>query len=478
MKIMSVGYDIPGYSEETETIDSRWDISDVDLVLISTDIDTNSYGRKKYSNGDTSFDIEASRRLRGNIKHWRENILEHAKAGDVIFIMLGSIEAFLLATGTIATKGEVTTCETKVLNNSEIVPIDFHDMGNLQGKNIIIDSATPSYFKMPTILTEHVQYKVSFRHDDAITPVYLTRDRAKLVGGYKKIGKGYIVLLPSIYYDEDEFVTTNKKGEEVWTKDALKFGETLVDFLESIKRGLISEDNTTPPPRWANSIKYQTNIEKEAISEVEGNNKEVKKLKSRNKRLQDIIKNEAILKGLLYETGAPLENSVIEGLKILGYSAENYNDGSLELDQVIISPEGERLIGECEGKDNKTINVTKFRQLSDSLAADFERNEVSVKAKGILFGNPMRLIEPEDRKDWFTDKAISGATREGIALIKTPDLHKIAKYIKDSKDSDFASKCRGVIANQSGVVKFPDIPASELDGVKSNIHNGGQRAEK
>ena len=478
MEIMSIGYEIPGYSEDIETIDSRRAISDVDLVLISTDINTYSYGIKTYSNGRTSFNVESSRRFEGNISHWYRSILEYADAGDVIFIMLGSIEDFLVATGVTTTKGKVTTYETKTRKNSDIIPVELNDLDNLQGKNIITNSTALSCFKIPKILTEYTQYEVSFGYDDKITPVYLTKNKAKLVGGYKKIGKGYIVLLPSIDYDEDEFTTTNEKDEEIWTKEALKFGEALVDFLKNIKKRLISEDNTTPPPEWVNDVNYQTHTEKETISKVEKNNEKVEKLQSSNKKLQDIIKKEAILKGLLYETGTPLENSVIEGLKVLGYSAENYNDGNLELDQVITSPEGERLIGECEGKDNKTINVTKFRQLNDSLAADFERDEVDNKAKGILFGNPMRLVDPKNRKDWFTDKAISGAVREGIALVKTPDLYKIVKYIKDSGDNNFASNCRSAIADQAGVVKFPDIPVSKLDGVKSNIHNGGQRAEK
>ena len=34
MEVMSIGYGIPGYSEDIETIDSRRAISDVDLVLI------------------------------------------------------------------------------------------------------------------------------------------------------------------------------------------------------------------------------------------------------------------------------------------------------------------------------------------------------------------------------------------------------------------------------------------------------------
>ena len=475
MEVMSVGYEIPGYSENIETIDSRRAISDVDLVLISTNINTYSYERNTYSNGDTSFNIKSSRRPNSDINHWCKSILDHADAGDVIFIMLGSVEDFSLATGVTTTKGKATTYETKTRKNSDIIPVELNDLDNLQGKNIITNNTALSCFKIPKILTEYTQYEVSFGHDDKITPVYLTKNKAKLVGGYKKIGKGYIVLLPSIDYDEDEFTTTNEKDEEIWTKEALKFGEALVDFLKNIKKRLISEDNTTPPPEWANDVNYQTHTEKETISKVEKNNEKVEKLQSSNKKLQDIIKKEAILKGLLYETGTPLENSVIEGLKVLGYSAENYNDGNLELDQVITSPEGERLIGECEGKDNKTINVTKFRQLNDSLAADFERDEVDNKAKGILFGNPMRLIDPKNRKDWFTDKAISGAVREGIALVKTPDLYKIVKYIQDSGDNNFASNCRSAIADQAGVVKFPDIPVSGPDEARLGVPDGEHR---
>lgn len=473
MEVMSIGYEIPGYSENIETIDSRRAISDVDLVLISTDINTYSYEMNTYSNGDTSFNIESSRRLDGDISHWHKSILEHANAGDVIFIMLGSVKDFSLATGVTTTKGKTITYETKTRKNSDIIPVRLNDLNNLQGRNIVTDDTVLNCFKIPKTLAGYIQYKVSFGYDDKITPVYLTKNRAKLVGGYRKIGKGYVVLLPSIYYDEEEFITTNKKGEEIWTKDALNFGEALVGFLKNIKKRLISEDSTTPSPEWANDTNYQTNTEKETISKVKKNNEKIKKLQSSNKKLQDIIKKEAMLKGLLYETGTPLENAVIEGLKILEYSAENYNDGNLELDQVITSPEGERLIGECEGKDNKTINVTKFRQLNDSLAADFERDEVDNKAKGILFGNPMRLIDPKNRKDWFTDKAISGAVREGIALVKTSDLYKIVKYIKDSGDNNFASNCRSAIADQAGVVKFPDIPVSGPDEARLGIPDGG-----
>ena len=151
----------------------------------------------------------------------------------------------------------------------------------------------------------------------------------------------------------------------------------------------------------------------------------------------------------------------IKALQILGYEAENYDDGELELDQVITSPEGFRFIGECEGKDEKQINIGKFRQLTDAMREDFERDEIEEKAYGILFGNPQRLISPDIRTLDFTVKCVSGAKREGIALVKTADLFIVAKYVEESGDVDFAKICRDKIhADLGKVVEFPVLPTS------------------
>ena len=129
----------------------------------------------------------------------------------------------------------------------------------------------------------------------------------------------------------------------------------------------------------------------------------------------------------------------------------------MELDQVIISPEGDRFIGECEGKDKSDISVDKFRQLHDSIQEDFAREDVDEMAMGLLFGNPHRLTEPDKRSSFFTDKCMNNASRAGIALIKTTDLYEVARYVSDSGDMEFAKKCRQAIKDQLGkVVKFPE----------------------
>lgn len=67
-------------------------------------------------------------------------------------------------------------------------------------------------------------------------------------------------------------------------------------------------------------------------------------------------------RALLFEKGKPLENAIIETLRMLGSTAEPYRDSDSEFDVVFESAEG-RLNGEAEGKDNKAVNIDKLRQL-------------------------------------------------------------------------------------------------------------------
>ena len=190
--------------------------------------------------------------------------------------------------------------------------------------------------------------------------------------------------------------------------------------------------------------------------QIENHKSEILKKQKEIENLKLKLDEQESLKDLLFETGKPLENAVIKALKILNYQAENYDDGKLELDQIIYSPEGERFIGECEGKDNKDIDVSKFRQLLDGLNADFEKEEVNEKAVGLLFGNPQRLLNPSERTLTFTQKCMTGAKRENIGLIKTEDLFLVCRHILENNDDKFAEKCRKAISQQLGqIIKFP-----------------------
>lgn len=160
---------------------------------------------------------------------------------------------------------------------------------------------------------------------------------------------------------------------------------------------------------------------------------------------------------MLYETGKALEASILVGLKILGFEAENYEDDTKEFDVVFESSEG-RLIGEAEGKDNKAINITKLRQLALNLHEDLERDEVLSPAKGVLFGNAYRLKPLNERQQPFTDKCLLSSNTSSTALVHTPDLFSVVHYVSETKDLAFAESCRKALIETVGLVHFPAIP--------------------
>ncbi len=193
--------------------------------------------------------------------------------------------------------------------------------------------------------------------------------------------------------------------------------------------------------------------------EIEKKTKEIEKLILQKNELLARADQEIRLRDLLFEKGKILENAISTALEILGYKAEHFNDGNLELDHVITSPEGDRFIGEAEGKDTSAINIDKFRQLAVNIQEDLQRDEVENPATGILFGNGFRLKKPSERAEQFTTKCINTAKTSNCVLVRTADFFQVAKYVKESKSETFAKSCRDAIKNSIGkIVDFPALP--------------------
>ena len=186
----------------------------------------------------------------------------------------------------------------------------------------------------------------------------------------------------------------------------------------------------------------------------------MKIIQEKKESIEKTHSEELKLKKLLYEKGKPLENVIIHVLNLIGFKASHYQENDSEFDAVFESIEG-RMIGEVEGRDNKAINISKLRQLEMNISEDFEREEITKMAKGVLFGNAFRLKHPKERGEFFTKKCLIASQRNGTALVKTTDLFKIAQYLSEKKDNKFAKKCRKMIFDSVGIVEFPEIEKKE-----------------
>lgn len=457
--IISVNYEIPGHSDDLIDFDLKTSLMDCDILIFKP---ATPEGHEEQYQGKSSYDDTGSFHFKESSQHWKSEMSSFLNSGKTVFLFLVEKEAFFLKTGQKEHKPKMVLNYVDLHDNYEFLPIDIGYITTARGKYIefIKNTLFADFFKR---FNSKLEYQVYLENTGNAQIIFTGKDKTKILGAVYKVGAGHLVVLPFLDYDEEKFIKykKNKKGEdeEFWTKEAIEFGDALISNLAQIDKGLIEETGKTPPPIWTNESDYTSKKEKEIITKIKVEKKKIIDIKRIIEKSESDLAEEQALKDLLFEQGKPLENAVIKALKLLGYKAENYDDGELELDQVINSPEGHRYIGECEGKNEKDVDITKLRQLIESMNADFSRDEVEEKAFGILFGNPQRLTFPQNRTLDFTKKCKTGAAREKIALVKTADLFRVAKYIVESNNEEFKKECRDAIHNGLGtVILFPDTP--------------------
>jgi len=87
---------------------------------------------------------------------------------------------------------------------------------------------------------------------------------------------------------------------------------------------------------------------------------------------------------------------------------------------------------------------------------DYSRDEVEEMAKGVLFGNPYRLLPIEKRNEHFTKKSLTASVENNVALIRTPDLYFICQNI-DNFSEDEKKRIRQKMLESTGIVDFSEF---------------------
>ncbi len=451
--ILSLGFSFPAgdiLNVEEEYMRSSKSLCDADIIILQPYILYLYQEDISKHLGQSVLTREDSFTCSEDITHWRQELNLALENGKNIFVFLSQIENFYIYNNNYKINSDIVC-------NYDILPINISDLESKSGNQMKIAQNLGSLANYWNNFAKYSKYKVYFDLDEKTT-ILKTKTGNKAVGAVMPVEKGNLVLLPHLEFDEELKEFDEFNGERVWTELAKSHGRKLLASLIEIDKALRNGQENTPPPEWSQKIIYKLESEIQLEKSIAETNSKINELQQKLDSDQAELEKQGHLKWLLYETGKPLEAAIIEALNILGFNAENYEDDESEFDAVFISEEG-RFLGEAEGKDNKAINTTKLDQLERELRDDYARDEIQKYAKGVLFGNAFRLKELEQREDFFTRKCLSGAERSKVALIKTPDLFPIAKYLKENNDSDFAKLCRQAIADTEGkIVEFPSIP--------------------
>ncbi|MHC4172810.1 MAG: hypothetical protein ACYTBX_01630 [Planctomycetota bacterium] len=464
--IISVECVIPGDFSELVAFDSNTSLLDADIVLFNPSITGFQFGIKTYQ-GKTSLDETRSFRLREAATHWRRELADALLAGKTIFIFLNELHEVFIDTGRREYSGtgrsRQTTQILEEFDNYRTLPIEM-SVTTSQGKEMRLTRAGAILADYWREFNENSLYKVLIKGKIG-EPLIVTRSGAKVVSSLirNKDSGGTLVVLPFLdMWNEtfDEEIEEAGGIEMVWTTEGIAFGNKLLNCLLEIDATLRAASATTPAPDWLKVSDYTLPREATLLQDLVAIEGELESLEDRKGQLKNQLLNESMPRRLLYEKGKPLEIAIVQTLSLIGFSATPYQDDESEFDVIFECAKG-RFIGEVEGKDSKPISIEKLRQLEMNIHEDFERDEVSEMAKGVLFGNAYRLKPLNERGEFFTDKCMKAAARSGTALVRTPDLFSIVQYLSGVDDDQFARQCREKIFSTAGqVVEFPEPPIS------------------
>lgn len=468
-KILTIGLSLADDKTEFCEFDSDTSLLDWDIILFKSDIKEYIYKSKSTFKGKPCLSDDESFKLKAQSEHWRREIKAAVEHGKLILVFLNELTPLSIATGEKEFSGtgrnqKVTRIVTDY-DNYQSIPLDLKPI-NSKGKEIKISAKNSecisSYWHEFSSVSS---YKVIVESE--LTPCLLTKHGDKVVGTISKSknSNGALLCLPDIdFYPESFFIgEEDEENEGDWPPEAKQFASKMIKAIISIDKSLRSSGELTPEPDWAKDTKYKLNQEKVASQKLLKIEKNLEIVQAEKEAVIDEVKDLGRLRNLLFEKGKPLEYAILDALKIIGFAVSQFDDGESEFDAVFESKEG-RLIGEAEGKDNKAINIDKLRQLAMNIHEDLERDEVDEPAKPVLFGNSYRLQPIDERPEPFTTKCITAAATSSTALVFTPDLFYIAKYLKDKRDTRYATKCRKAILSSIGRVHFPDVPQKEVKG--------------
>jgi hypothetical protein len=466
-KIITVGFSLAHDGIESTELTEHTSLLDWDVVLFCPDMSDfliHEFGDSEYL-GKTCLNDRKSFSLRDACAHWRREISQAVDTGKVVLVFLHKPQEVYVANGEHTRSGtgrnQKIIRHVELINNYSMLPIKTAWTATT-GTSIALHSSAreilSSYWQKFGSIS---QYHAVFASD--VKGVCLhTQHGQKPVGVLirSRASAGAIFLLPDLNFDNPDFSAEDEVGEVCWTEAARQFAGSLISEVVALANALASDGEKTPQPTWASASEYALSSEIELSRKLLIAETDLEKAQRAKDEIAAQLGEAGELRSLLFEKGTRLEAAIISSLHILGFKAEPYHYGESEFDVVFESDEG-RLLGEAEGKDNKAINIDKLRQLSTNIHEDLQRQEVQQPAKGILFGNGYRLINPAERQQQFTDKCISSAISLSFGLVSTNRLYDIVHYLSNNPDAEYASRCRIAMIEGIGIVNFPDIPSHE-----------------
>jgi hypothetical protein len=435
--VICVGFDVPG-SAAAKSVNHKSQLSvlDADIVVFNPDVSDYIRNYSDTYQGKPSLDDNASFQLSENVRRWRNELLTAVNAGKTVIVMMTRAPVVVVDTGQRQYSGtgrnRFTARMVTELDPYSAIPTDLGTVVRAGGERMkaVEDlGVLANYWHDFAAYSKYEVYLDGYKGKPRV--VTQVGDKAVAVMIRPQSSRGALILLPPPNLDKMAAETINalKAGAEkrasksaqaitLHTEKASEIvGAKFIAALRELDKAVHSETETSPPLAWVGQEQFVLNEEADIVTRLAENENKISALHQEREDLLGKLNDAAALKNLLFEKGKPL------------------------------------------GKDDKAVNIDKLDQLDRNVREDFQRLGVTEYAKGVLFGNASRFTAPAERGPFFTEKCLTGAKRSGVALVRTPDLFAVARYLKEHDDPQFALECRKAILETNGeIVSFPPVP--------------------
>lgn len=127
-------------------------------------------------------------------------------------------------------------------------------------------------------------------------------------------GSGRVVGLPALA--DYDFEPTDFGDDLRWNKPDKQFGQEFLEAILAIHGTLQAGSSDTPPPAWTSQDDFVIASEQGVKQSILAADGDIEKLLVRKADLEKQLADEGRLRRLLYETGRPLEQAIIEVLRL------------------------------------------------------------------------------------------------------------------------------------------------------------------
>jgi hypothetical protein len=409
--------------------DSDRSLSDFDLAVARPHFGEFSYDAQK----DYSGQGKRSAQMRAYFAslHWRSEILPFLRAGKTLIVLLGKPEYFSL---------DALDNGPNHLWSWDLLDIPIAEASKLTVKKPKLTREGEAVFADHSVLLGCIEIGTTFKIEKGVPLLVTDDDTDRWLAARLEYKTGRIVVIPETvnWQRSPSSVANTALQKQVQSEQT-----ALLKFALSLKQARTKEAS----PAWAASG-WGTLRETQIEGQLQEIRAELDKLKSSESALVADQASLLEMRALLYSNGFELEGVVRRALRELGLDAQPSDDGKLRID-ARFEHDGVVYVCEIEGKDNKAVDINKYRQLMDMCLGEQQRLGEGAQVRGVLIGNGYRLTPPSERKVQFTDQVLNNASTQGILLVTATDLYAAWRDATDQQPSPVAEKLKAAILSKA-----------------------------